>query len=163
MQQNPYSASMQFLIRNVRFRIYGISNNIALDMFADTINLNRADIPFEITHMVNDFKVIIPLQPLNFQPIDAMPQIDMREEKDLADFQIFKKICDKEIIIPQKNIPELLEEILKKQDPKQAEIRARARKEFQQFWNSKVEVIQPDEEIKKALNYGYPVANIIAV
>lgn len=68
----------------------------------------------------------------DFSAIDAMPsyeRIDL-SEIDFRKFGVFRKINDAaNIYLPEKTVDELLKEILGKQDPKQAEIRQRKRRE----------------------------------
>lgn len=80
----------------------------------------------EISYMAPMIKcVMIPMNDIHgFQAIDARPRLH-RVEKDLSEFAMFKPIKgeDFELYINQKDEAEIMDFILKKQDPRQKEIR----------------------------------------
>jgi hypothetical protein len=74
---------------------------------------------------------------LNFRPINAEPLYEMcrsPEGRSIDDFNLFKPLSkEKEIVIPNENVTELLERIQKLQKPKQDEIRKRKSMEIRRF------------------------------
>jgi hypothetical protein len=70
--------------------------------------------------------------PLDFRAIDAQPQITDARFKNVDDLKIFadaQLVRTKEVVVMPDSVPELMEQILKLQAPKQADIRERVRKE----------------------------------
>ena len=57
--------------------------------------------------------------PLNFSPIDSLPQFHTIEPKSIEDLILFAPnlVRTQEIIIPEKSVLDLMNEILKKQEP----------------------------------------------
>jgi hypothetical protein len=56
----------------------------------------------------------------SFKPVDACPSVMMEEIKSLKDLIHFQPLPQaQEIIIPEKSVADLLEDILKKQEPEQ--------------------------------------------
>lgn len=85
-----------------------------------------------------------------FHPIDARPawkQIDLSKIS-MSEFGVFKRLNDTaSIYLPEKTIAEILDEVLKKQEPKQREIRHNnKRREFMDDMSR-----DPKEEIKAQL------------
>lgn len=69
-----------------------------------------------------------------FNPVDAEPRLLLTEVRSIEDFKIFRPLAKKkEIIVPRESVSELLERIHQLQDPKQAELREKRRKEFRKF------------------------------
>lgn len=70
-----------------------------------------------------------------FQPVDAQPCVIINQQRrNIEDFMMFRPIGKvNEIIVADYEVKELMEMITKKQDPKQAEIREKKRKEWRKF------------------------------
>ncbi len=86
----------------------------------------------------------------NFKPIDAEPEICRQEIKSIQDFAIFKTIDKaKEIIVEPETVAELMAEILKRQAPKQEEIREKLRKQrrYESIESMKFDEIRPPTDI----------------
>jgi len=81
----------------------------------------------------------IDFKPNMFSPIDCVPQVKSIDlgEIDLHKFGIFRKLNEEaNLYLPEKTIDELMKEILKKQEPKQKEIRQNnRRREFMDGFN----------------------------
>lgn len=108
----------------------------------------------QLGHQTNFFAMPKPMEisfnQKSFHAMDATPSYDRIELNsiDLNKFGIFKRINDStNIFLPEKTINELMEEILTKQAPAQAEIRKnRKREQFMQEFNR-----NPNEDIKLQL------------
>ena len=78
-----------------------------------------------------------------FQPIDARPEFHAEREVDLTDIALFKPVNvseDFEVYLNKKDEAEILDLLLKKQDPKQKEIReARRHRAWREVHNPAAE------------------------
>jgi len=86
----------------------------------------------------------------NFTPIDAMPQYADTTSYRFEDFVPFKPLNRDApaIYVPEHTVPELLDLIMQKQDPKQQEIRERMRRESMANREANVFGIDPSRNIK---------------
>jgi len=173
-EQDIYRQSIRMAFRNTGYNIYGISNPISreecLDMKSMFINGHpRSDLvfnyfpPLTINYMASRMHVELREHSMEFMPIDATPAFETREVKSIEDFQIFRPIGNpKELIVTPDSVPELLELIMKKQDPKQFEIREKKRKEWRKFTReiNQAESISVEERIDPASSI---VAQLITI
>lgn len=90
---------------------------------------------FEVIHVANDIRFhIIPVSSRGFgkfSAIDCMPQFERSEEKSITDIVPFRTISMEapELVVDPAKVNEIFDMILKAQDPKQAEIREKRRRE----------------------------------
>lgn len=77
------------------------------------------------------FQIIPNMGPMAFTPFDATPAFTQTEVHSIEDLIPFRPVNPDapEIVIAPSSVPELMDMILKLQDPKQKEIREKARKE----------------------------------
>lgn len=152
-------ASMRFriAIRNVNYRIYGISQLIPYEEFREVYtgdNYNGNTPPIYIQYMASRMEINIMDDLSKFEPVDALPSVIInKQRKNIEDFMMFRPIGKaNEIIVSDYEVKELMDMITKKQDPKQAEIRERKRKEWRKFTQEVNEVasIQYEKEIDNA-------------
>ncbi len=124
-------------IKHPTYRIYGLGDLMDYGDFAEfKDNVYRKYPPVHIKHMVSRMDVHVFDDLSKFNPIDCEPQFNMRKEqvKSIEDFMIFRPINKAtEIIVPEFEIKDLMDMIIQKQDPKQAEIREKRRKEWRKF------------------------------
>lgn len=125
-------------IKHPNFRIYGLSQLIDYGEYQEFFSSHHAfarPIPIVIQHMVSRMEINLMDNLTSFRPIDAEPQLMMeRQVKSIEDFLIFRPINNaKEIIVPDYQVQDLLQMIIAKQDPKQAELRENKRKEWRKF------------------------------
>ena len=130
------SAGIRLAMKYEPARIYAITAPIAdraLYEFAAKQPSWEFPIPFQVIMVGNDIRCqIIPMMGAGqWGAFDATPQYHQTQEVKFEDLVPFRPISTdaKEIVIAQDNVPAMLEAILKLQDPKQAEIRERQRKE----------------------------------
>jgi len=137
-EQESHKHSIRFAFKHPNFRIYGISQSVDLAMYWDNTFHHKnpfATLPvIDINYMASRMEVVLYDDLTKFEPIDATPSFNTMERKNIEDFMIFRPIGNaKEIIIAEPEVSGLLDMILKKQDPKQEEIREKKRKEWRRF------------------------------
>lgn len=170
-EQDMMRMAIRFAFKHEAYRIYGVSDLVSeLDVMGYHGRFNpkmtgtfREFPTVTIRHMASNIDVIVHTNFSSFTPINAVPEFLTQERKHIDDFKLFRPI-DKinEIVIARPNAEGLLQEILKLQDPKQAEIREKRRKEFRRF-NSIMEGMSFDDASKIALPSSDIVAQIVAV
>lgn len=136
-EQDIAAMRFRFAIKHPNYRIYGLSQLVDFAEYQEFYGNHRFDrpAPLVINHMVSraESRLIDDLS--KFNPVDCEPQLNMESKiKSIEDFMIFRPIDKaKEIIVPDFQINDLLKMIIEKQDPKQAEIREKKRKEWRKF------------------------------
>jgi len=125
-EQDPLRGLLRLAIKNSRAKIYGISDITNFDYICYHKNkymnyyefLSKID-PIEIQLASQMFLHIQQIGPMNFHPIDAQPQFTTLEPKSIEDLILFAPNLARtqEIIIPEKSVLDLMDEILKKQEP----------------------------------------------
>lgn len=166
-------ASMRFriAIRNVNYRIYGISKLIPYEEFrevyvGDNPRYQGMTPPIHIQYMASRMEINIMDNDMDkFHPIDALPSVVInKKRKSLEDFMMFRPIAkSNEIIVADYEVGQLLDMIKNKQDPKQAELRERKRKEWRKFQreiNSQGMSIEYEQQIYNRNNI---VAQLITI
>lgn len=165
-------ASMRFRIalRHVGLRIYGLSQMIGYAEFRDLYSsdnmMGRPTPPIHIQYMASRMEInIIDNSMQNFYPVDAQPSIMINQQrKSIEDFMMFRPIGKaNEIVVAEYDVAELLDMIKNKQDPKQAEIREKKRKEWRKFQreiNQEGASIQYEQQIDNRNNI---VAQLITI
>lgn len=166
-EQDITSLRCRFAFKHPNFRIYGLSNLINYAEFYDSYSQDKGIFrqlpPLVIQYMASRMEIILYENFKNFQPIDAQPSIITEEKKNIEDFMIFRPIGNtKELIVTPQQVPELLDLIIAKQDPKQKEIREKKRKEWRKFAReiNETQAISIEEEIDPRKNI---VAQLITV
>jgi hypothetical protein len=167
MEQEVHYCRMRVAIKHPQFQMYGLSRSIEFDFMGygsphGYIQQMREFPVIAIDKMASNFTVTMIADMSTFQPVSAVPEFSMMERKHIDDFKIFKPLDQvKEIIIARPNVKELLDQIIAQQDPKQAELRDKRRKELRKIGRAlegmrpeDIEIIKPDEEL---------VAQIVAV
>lgn len=135
----PDLDGISLTIHHPNAKLYGISNKVSrydfmrrFDKYAYQ-DLNSSISPFYIQQLSSDiqFNIIPTYGELGrISAIDARPELASIENVRLSEMDVFKTIMDsEEIIVDPNDVPELMEKILKAQEPKQQEIRQRIRKE----------------------------------
>lgn len=128
---------IRIAIKHPDMRIYGISDLYNFTDFHDGFSRpylgNGPQI--NIRYMVSRMEIRVMDNLSAFNPIDATPQLNIQEKiKSIEDFMIFRPLDKaKELIVAPHEVNELMDMILKNQDPKQKEIREKKRKEWWQF------------------------------
>lgn len=137
--ENVIYNSMYIAIKHDGLKIYGVSDMYSMDY--QMLRHSRdggygelRDMEVNFSNLASKYTVMVHGNNIDFNkfsPIDAEPQMINFEPKSLEDLCVFKKVVHKEeeIIVDPKSVSELMEQIVKMQDPKQAEIRERRRKE----------------------------------
>jgi hypothetical protein len=117
---------MQIAFKHKDFRVYGISEFIDFNFHA--YHLCNSVNQYEILKYIRDLNVRCEIGqqiylhvqgPVNFKPVDTLPQFTTLERNSIEDLIYFAPNLARtqEIIVPDKSVVELMEEILKKQDP----------------------------------------------
>jgi len=139
MMERP-SHDVRMALRNEQAGMYGITCPVEFDrhMMAGAffdgpkgmIEFFRG-IQFCVAYLAPriKFQVMASRGMPQFQAFDANPQVMDIKEIDLADMGIFRPLNEEsEIYLPEQTIAELMDQIIDKQKPQQAEIRERQRK-----------------------------------
>ncbi len=133
-EQDPMRMQVRFALRHKDMGIYGYSEGVNWEMQDRFLQNQRMELRTNL-RIAKD--IVIQHHGTSnmweqYNPVDTTPTyIEMRRES-LRELGLFRKIHvpqEREIIIPEKNIDDLLSEILGKQAPKQAKIRERMNKE----------------------------------
>lgn len=106
------------------------------DTYGSDMMYGRPTPPIHIQYMASRMEINIIDNNFNaFSPVDAQPSIMINQQRrNIEDFLMFRPIAKaNEIIVADYEVSQLLEMITKKQDPKQAEIRYKKRKEWRKF------------------------------
>ncbi len=110
-----------------------------------------APIDFQIAWIGNDarFHIMAEMRPMSFNPISAIPEFQDIKDLSFEEAIPFRPLNPNapEIIIPPSSVPELMDMILKLQDPKQKEIRDNVRRDA---WRRDVGAKIGDEGYKPA-------------
>lgn len=121
-QQDINYGSLRIAMKHEQCQLYGLTNIIDHDYYEnirDPHDTPRQEL--HVVHMASRFTVNIheTLSATAFSPIDAKPCIASRKIVTLDDLAHFAPplVRTKEIILPEMEVPELLEMILKKQQP----------------------------------------------
>jgi hypothetical protein len=135
--QDPIHQAMQIALHHRTMKLVGISS---MERFNYREIWDRdaylANVVIPIVHIapridivtVKEARFINAVRPTNgvginwdsFKPVDACPSVMMEEIKSLKDLIHFQPLPQaQEIIIPEKSVADLLEDILKKQEPEQ--------------------------------------------
>jgi hypothetical protein len=143
--QDQRDQKMQIALKNRHTNMVGISRMMDFDYreIWDKEQYLR-NIVFPIVHIAPQINILTLTQATmtrgirirgeinwdSFKPIDATPSIVMEEIKSLEDLIHFQPLPEsKEIIVPEKNVSELLQQILKMQEPEQMKYYKRVQEE----------------------------------
>jgi hypothetical protein len=132
---------MRIAIKHPGFGVYGITAGVDFDMSRQEGMLDPLELPIMALH--HNIRVQPPIalehdMMKGFNPVDARPQVVMKEPMHIDDLMIFRPLKkESEIIIPQQSVSELLAKIHELQDPEQDRIRTdnrnRMRREMHKF------------------------------
>lgn len=136
-----FATVLRMALKHPEFNLYGLTNSHMIDEMAIHDNLDiLSKIELHVACMATEIRVktinSIDADFSMFRPIDAKPHYDtaMVDGRSLDDFKIFRPLpTEKEIIIPQESVSELLGRIHAMQDPKQLEIRKKKQKAMRKF------------------------------
>jgi hypothetical protein len=136
MEQLPHRATLRLAMRHERAGLNALSADISYNVMAYMAQrggyIDPRALSFEIIWMgAKAYFEIMSTRSLAFHAIDAVPQWESPERIAFEDAIPFRPLNDDapEIVVPQHSVPELMEMILKLQDPTQKEIRERRRRE----------------------------------
>lgn len=138
MSQYGPDYEVQFILRHEQAKLHAITAPLNFRMmemvrggseeYLRALQLNvvcmGSEVRVQVLHQSSSFRL------QDFSAVDCTPQMS-NEEVNLSELKIFRPISTSapEIIIPTASVDEMMELVLKLQDPKQAEIRDRFRKE----------------------------------
>jgi hypothetical protein len=135
MEQSYEHASLRLAMKHERARLYAISAPVEYQYFhymKTRYGSEPPPITFNIIHMSGSIQLHLPQsRPVSFMAIDATPTWSEDRVVSFEDAIPFRPLNAEapEIIVPPQSVPELMELVLKLQDPKQAEIRKNRRRE----------------------------------
>ncbi len=145
VSQSPSEQRMMLALHHRQMRLTGISPMIRFDFRTVEIDRYLQDVEIPIIHISPQIQVITLHQHQlvqsglphgrginwgNFTPVDAAPGAILEKVESIHDLIHFQPIPKtEEIIIPEKNVSELLQEILKKQEPEQKKYWKRVQEE----------------------------------
>lgn len=119
-EQDIRQCTMRLAFRHTGAAMFGVSDEIGWQYERHLMQYG-GDFPLVRVHMMGR-EIRYHIQgsvDWNFQPIDAMPQFVKTEIKSLEDMVHFAPALarTKQIILPEESVPELMERILKLQQP----------------------------------------------
>ncbi len=162
---SPFSAdyTVRLALKNEQARLYALTNTIELARhwigmamtgqyreFAENVQ----KIEFHVQHMSTSMSVVIPERAqfaTAWNAFDALPSYEAIQSKEMSldQFCLFKPINHNvDLILDQKSVAEVMAFILKKQAPKQAEIREKLRKEKLREKFGEFDGYEPTKDIK---------------
>ncbi len=136
LSPNP---KLQIAMKHPDHRVQAITAPLEVDYYAmmhshfSVVDVVRSQ-GLYVERMAHDIVLHMYNQaPMDFHPIDALPQMDNEiKTVTLDDLKIFadaQLVRTEEVIVMPDSVPDLMTHILKLQDPKQRELRAKARRE----------------------------------
>lgn len=137
-EQDVASMNCRFAFKNANCRIYGLTNLVnyadMYDAYRDG-NFHRQLPPLIIQYMASRMEIRLYDDLSKMQPIDTQPNLLINEEyKNIEDFMIFRPIGKaNEIIVAPQEVSQMLDLIIKQQNPKQKDLREKKRKEWRKF------------------------------
>lgn len=149
MERSFERMSFRLAMRHEGAGLQAISSHVEFDFLSrNEIDWYRRFPGFRIVWMGSkaQFHVMPEMRAMKFEAYDAIPQFHSYERisfEDAIPFKTMRNDESKEIVIAQENVEELLEKIIKMQDPKQAEIRKRKRDEAKRYQNATMENVRP--------------------
>lgn len=150
--------SMRLALRHERAGLYAITRDVSTMCMMDMARGGDwwKMIEFEVIWCGSGgrFHIMPQMGALNFKPVSGIPEFDECEYKDVdfrdaIPFRTINADPASEIIVAPDSVPELLEMILKLQDPRQAEIRERRRREaFRDKTGERITEMRPVSDIR---------------
>jgi hypothetical protein len=131
--QDMRTMTMQMAMRHEQMGLYGVSARLAWEYLRDDPQFLR-NVELPVRWVGRDIIVQMMGTPdFNFQPIDAIPQL-RSQRKRLEDFVHFAPALARtnQIIVPEESVEELMDRILKLQQPDRVERFKRLAKEAQE-------------------------------
>lgn len=157
INQDLMRRQLGLVISHPKLRMYGISRAVGFDPYLILSNPKSQygqfkDLFFQMIAISSDLRMLIP-EPFSVsaaESFDARPQMVTRNEKNLSEFKLFRPLGGKEIWLEEHTAAQLMEEVLKKQKPKQAELREKAYKKERREWldanQGSSEMVEPSFE-----------------
>jgi hypothetical protein len=136
MDQDLYNSRIRLAIKHPDMGVVGLSEASDYEFLRRAQFGAHRDLPvFHISHfssaiMVHNLRAPR-VEDWNFQPVDSTPHLHLEPAKDITDLILFTpaKVQAKEIIVAEREVSAILDELLQKQQPMQGEIRDRIRRE----------------------------------
>jgi hypothetical protein len=123
-EQELYDRTMRIALRHQQAGMYGISEKIDWDYFHEDQSIysgfQRPTPKVPIRMMSKNIMVEVMYgksTDFSFQPIDARPQYMETTRMDISDLVHFAPLRAKGILLPEASVPELMDQILKLQQP----------------------------------------------
>lgn len=142
MRQDVYQRSIQLSMRHEQMKLFALSRSMDLDYMQYSSrnhdNFYRHFV-FVIDSVATKMEIVLhsseflsmrhPISHFEgYSPVDATPQIERLQRRSIEDFMLFRPINNtKSVIVDPNDVPQLMEMILKAQQPQQEEIRKRQR------------------------------------
>lgn len=123
-EQDMREGRMRIALRHQGYQLYGITERVDHDYFHDPVYEQQRSLELRVAHMASRLTAEFVETGLpSFAPIDATPQFFRRERTSIEDFAHFAPplVRTKEIILPEEGVAELMERILKLQEPAKVE------------------------------------------
>ena len=134
MDPSHFTMRVRVALKHPTLKLYCVSDSSHYDRGDQKWmeSYDRPAIELQVKHIACDIRVLnLPDNFSNFRPIDATPLYD---GKSIEDFKIFKPLPpDKNIIVPQKTVGELLAKIHEIQEPYQELLREEKRTAMKKF------------------------------
>ena len=144
--------SQRLLLRHAGMTLYGVTQDVDEGIFTSRDDRWLREMMLSVQYLVSDMRVDIQINPSYFSPIDATPRV-IESPRSIEDFGLFKTVARDapEIYLAEASLEEVLEYALKKQEPKQAEIREQILRERDRQTTPDNVVQFPDANIRAQL------------
>lgn len=137
-----YSMRMRVALKHPQLKVYCITGHVHYDDGDKhwMMHYAKASLELHVVSIACDIQVIaVPDYFSNFRPVDARPVYEARDimghnYRSIEDFKIFRPLPpEKQIIVPQATVGELLSQIEKIQEPYQEILREEKRAAMRKF------------------------------
>jgi hypothetical protein len=127
-----YRDTIRVALKHPVAKVYCITNHVDIDFASAHL---ESFIVLDVVQLACDIQVkVIPDDFSHFRPVDAEPVYVDAEYRNIESFKIFKPLAkEKEIIIPQESVGDLLQKIQLLQEPYQEEMREAKRAAMRKF------------------------------
>lgn len=130
MEQDMIRGRIRLAIKHDGLKLVGVGETAEYN-FGMVHKLNDPTPIFVIRHLATEMRVYnVHLPSLSdFKPVDAVSHVTLDQPKDINDLLLFapSPVSAQEIVVAERDVSDILDELLKRQQPDQAAIRHRMR------------------------------------
>lgn len=137
-QQDVAMGRLRIALKHAEYRVIGMTETLEFDFIEHSRHPNMRGVVLR-AQLAHQMHVQLMERELSFKPIDASPMMEFRERRSLDDLVLFAPslVRTQEIIVPEPSVAELLEQILKLQEPAKNEYFKQLVAEERPQWDAK--------------------------